>query len=260
MVQEVTVQEATVPGRSGWQETWRVLAYTGAIALAFIALGRLQMAAVDWVVARGVPSLTGTAPDPALLPQAAEVAAASREAVARLPPGHRRAAWQMGLALGQVSQLVGSVARSDAAVQRQVAGLAQPHLQAAAGLAAQLGVAAEAPLPVRTLQDFAGLTQRIEDDENGAAARLQRQLSPLHRHLFLLGQHLGTEWARVQSTGGRISQPPARLIARHATLAGIPPALWQPLAQAPRDETPAQVLQRYGQGLDALAAALALPG
>lgn len=246
--------------RSGWQETWRVLAYTLAIALGFVALGRLQLALADWVLSRGPPSLAGTAPDAALQAQAADVATASREAVARLPAGHRRAAWQMGLDLGQVSQLVGGVLRSDAAVQHQVAGLAQARLQAAAAMAAQLGVAAEAALPVRSLQEFADLTQRIEADENGAAARVQRQLSPLHRHLYQLGQHLGTEWARVQSTGGRISLPPARQIARHATLAGIAPALWQPLAQAPRDETPEQVLQRYGRSLDALAAALALPG
>jgi hypothetical protein len=40
-------------------------------------------------------------------------------------------------------------------------------------------------------------------------------------------------------------------------LAGIDAAVWQPLIAEPRDETPAQVLQRYRQAVDALAAEVA---
>ena len=85
----------------------------------------------------------------------------------------------------------------------------------------------------------------------------EQQLSPLHRHLYLLGVHLGGEASRIEDSGGKFSLPPASLIGRHATLAGVPAALWQPLAAEPKDEPPQQVLQRYRAALQALADELA---
>ena len=249
-------------GRPGWSETWRVLVYTLVIALGFIALARLQSTLIGIVASRDLLARVGwvdTAADTALARQAAQVAADSSAAVQRLPAGHRLAAFRMGYELGYSSQLLGSVSRSNEGLQQRVRGLAEAHLAVSREMAHRLGVQEEAVLPVRTLQEFGDLSERIEGDENGAAARLERQLSPLHRHLFLLGAHVGTEAARIETTGGEISLPPGRLIGRHATLAGIDAALWKPLAAMPNDEAPAQVLARYRNALNALAAALAQP-
>ena len=108
-----------------------------------------------------------------------------------------------------------------------------------------LGLAPVTFLVTRTLDDFARLTQRIEADETGLAERVTVAFSRHHRHLFLLGMHLGTEAARIQWSGGSLSLPPCVQIRRHATLAGIPPAIWEPLAAAPGyREQPAEVLAR----------------
>lgn len=84
-------------------EICRVLAYTLAIALAFIALERLQLAIF---AAPGTAALLQRAglldADPAarLAKQAEQVAAASHDALQRLPPGHRLAALRLGYGLG----------------------------------------------------------------------------------------------------------------------------------------------------------------
>ncbi|MEP7296745.1 MAG: hypothetical protein ABI702_11200 [Burkholderiales bacterium] len=251
-------------GRPGWSETWRVLAYTLAIALGFIALGRLQIAVVGGIVSHellGRAGLVESVEDSAALQrQAAQIAASARVVSQRLPAGHRLAAFRIGYELGYVSELTGSVSRSNAELRAKVQALADAHIETSHTMAKALGVPEEAALPVRTLQEFGDLAQRIDDDENGAAARIERQLSALHRHLYLLGVQLGVETARVETTGGQMSLPPAKSIMRHATLAGIDAALWQPLARMPRDETPAQVLARYRNALNALGAALAQPG
>jgi hypothetical protein len=251
-------------GRPGWSETWRVLAYTLAIALGFIALGRLQSAVISGIASREllgraglVESTEGTA---ALLREAAQIAANARAVSARLPAGHKLAAFRMGYELGYVSELTGSVSRSNPELRAKVQTLADAHIATSQAMARALGVQAEAALPVRTLQEFGDLAQRVDSDEDGAAARIERQLSTQHRHLYLLGAQLGLEAARIETTGGQMSLPPAKSIMRHATLAGVAPALWQPLARMPRDETPAQVLARYRDALNALGAELARAG
>lgn len=243
--------------RSAFGEVWRVLAYTLAIALGFIALERLQMALFTAPgTARFLQGIGWLDADPAakLQKEAEQVAAASREALQRLPRGHRLATVRMGFDLGFASQLVGSYAMSSPETQAEVRQLAQPHLAAARQQAQALGLGQVDALPVRSLREFTALTERYEADENGLAARVQQQLSPLHRHLYLLGTLLGGEMARVDSSGGRFALPPATPIRRHAVLAGIDSAAWQPLIVEPRDETPAQVVQRYRAAVDALAA------
>lgn len=245
---------------SGWSETWRVLAYTLAIALGFIALSRLQLALF---------SLPGTAQllqrsglmeprdEGALLQRAHAVAEASRQALQRLPPGHRRSALHLGYELGYISQTVGAYATSPPEAQAVAVQHAEAHRLRAQELAQGLGLGAVQALPVRNLREFNQLTQRYEDDENGLARRIESQMSPLHRHLYLLGVHLGGEAARVESSAGRFALPPAAPIRRHAVLAGIGPEHWRALAQEPQNETPAQVLQRYRAALQALDAEVA---
>ena len=250
-------------GRPGWSETWRVLVYTLVIALGFIALGRLQSALIGSVGSRDFLARmgwVGGAADAALAREAAQIALDARAANQRLPAGHRLAAFRMGFELGYVSELTGSVSRSNAELRAKVQTLADARVATSRAMALALGVPEEAALPVRTLQEFGELAQRIDDDENGAAARIEHRLSTLHRHLYLLGAQLGVEAARIETTGGQMSLPPAKSIMRHATLAGIDAALWEKLARMPRDETPAQVLARYRDALNALGAVLAQPG
>jgi hypothetical protein len=246
--------------KPSFAETWRVLAYTLAIALAFIALERLQMVVFT---APGTATLLQRIglldADPAarLAKEAEQVASASREALQRLPRGHRLAALRLGYELGYISQLLGSYAMSPPQVQAAARQRAAPHLAAARQQAQWLVLGEVDALPVRSLREFTELGARYEADENGLGARMQQQLSPLHHHLYLLGTHLGGEAARVQDSGGRFALPPATPIRRHAVLAGIDAAVWQPLIIEPRDETPAQVVQRYQTAVDALAAEVA---
>jgi hypothetical protein len=245
------------PRKSTLAETWRVLAYTLAIALGFIALERAQLALF---------TLPGTAhllqrmgwldADPAarLHSEAEQVAAASRDALQRLPSGHRLATLRLGYGLGYTSQLLGVYAMSPPALQAAARQRAEPVLAAARQQAQALGLGAVQALPVRSLREFAELGARYEADENGLAARIEGQLSPLHRHLYLLGVQVGAEMARVADSGGQFALPPATPIRRHAVLAGIDAAVWQPLIVEPRDETPDQVVQRYRHVVDALAA------
>jgi hypothetical protein len=132
-----------------------------------------------------------------------------------------------------------------------------PRLAVARQQAQALGLGEVQPLPVRSLREFTELGARYEADESGLAARVEQQLSPLHRHLLLLGMQVGAEAARVEDSSGRFALPPATPIRRHAVLAGISAAVWQPLIAEPRNETPQQVLQRYRAAVDALFAEVA---
>jgi len=248
------------PRKSKFAETWRVLAYTLAIALGFIALERAQMALFTLPgTARVLQRIGWLDADPAakLQKEAAQVAAASRDALQRLPNGHRLATLRLGYGLGYTSQLVGVYAMSPPALQAAARQRAEPVLASARQQAQALGLGAVEALPARSLREFAELGARYEADENGLAARVEGQLSPLHRHLYLLGAQVGAEMARVEDSAGQFALPPATLIRRHAVLAGIDAAVWQPLIVEPRDETPAQVVQRYRRAVDALAAEVA---
>ncbi len=236
-------------------ETWRVLAYTLAIALAFIALERMQLAVFSMPgtakLLQGI-GLLDAKPQDALQEQAAQVAAASREALQRLPRGHRMAALRLGFELGYASQAVGGYATAQPEAQAAARRRAQARLQAASEHARLLGLGEVDMLEARNLKQFVELGQRYERDENGLAARIEQTVSPMHRHLYLLGAQLGGEAGRVEDSGGRFALPPATPIRRNAVLAGIDESLWQALIVEPRDETPAMVLARYRQAIDAL--------
>jgi hypothetical protein len=246
--------------RTSSAEIWRVLVYTLAIALAFIALERLQLAIFTLPATTTLLQRAGLLDaDPAarLAKEAEAVAAASREAPQRLPSGHRMATLRLGYELGYISQLVGSYAMSPPEVQAAARQRAEPRLAIAHRQAQWLGLGEVAALPVRNLREFTELGARYEADESGLAARVEQQLSPLHRHLLLLGVQVGAEAARVEDSGGRFALPPATPIRRHAVLAGIGADVWQPLIAEPRNETPQQVLQRYRAAVDTLMAEVA---
>lgn len=242
-----------------WSESWRVLAYSAAAALAFFALERLEFALFDLVGADRLLALTRSkATDDNLAAEARDLAERSRNAAA-LPAGHRLAAFRLGYEVGWASEYAGSFAMSEARTQVQAAQIADAHVALAREQARRIGIDGSlvAALPSRTLTDFVRLQERFEADENGVAARIEQRLTPIHRHLYLLGAHVGLESAKIESNGGELALAPAAQIRRHATLAGIAPALWQPLAADARGETPAQILERYRAALNALGADLA---
>jgi len=241
-----------------WGETWRVLAYTAAIAMAFVLLGRLEMALFSGFGVENRLALPGggvAREDAALAREAEAIALQSRAALERVP-GRRLAAFRIGYDLGYASSILGSFSMSAPAVQAKVRPIGERHLAIARELTAALGLGEVGVLAARTPKEYVALTERFEADENGLAARIEGRLSPAHRQLYLLGAQVGNEAATVESSGGAMLQPPVTLIRRHATLAGVAPDLWLPLALQPRGETPAQALARYHSALDALVADL----
>lgn len=241
-------------------EIGRVLVYTLAIALGFVLLGRAQVAlfaaadAQGWLQRAGVLDAD---PAPKLQREIAEVAAASAGALQQLGAGHRVAALRLGYELGYVSQWLGVRAMNPEPDRVQAEQRMAPYRRSVENIAAQWGLGDATPLPSATMREFLELGERYEADENGLAGRIAARMSPLHRHLYLLGVHLGGEAAKVEDSGGAMALPPGTLIARHATLAGIGPALWRPLVERPRaGEAPHQVLQRYRAALQQLQAAV----
>jgi hypothetical protein len=249
-----TQSQARPWSKGPWTETWRVLAYTLAISAALIGLRDLEQSdAVIGALSRLMPTGESAA---GLASETTQVERASRAALQRLPPLYRQAAFRLGYELGFANYWLGSFAMSPIESQNRANALAERHLAVARALAQQLGVGEVVVLRVLNAADFVALSQRIEDDESGLAGRVERQLSLHHRHLCLLGMHVGTEAARVETTGGTITLPQEALIRRHATATGIPPALWEPLAFTDRGETPPQVVARYRASLNALNASL----
>jgi hypothetical protein len=216
-----------------------------------------------WLVVPDLVSITTFLERPSaaeLEKEAEDVAKASQLGLQSAPASSRHDIWQLGFYLGYLSHFLGSYAMSAENVQDKVRRLAEPILAQANELAQRLGLGRVTPLAVRTLEDFARLTERIEADETSLGDRITRAYSRHHHHLFLLGMHLGTEFARIEGSGGSLSLPPRAQIRRHATLTSIPAALWEPLAAAPAGkEPPAEVLARYRNGLTDLAANLS-PG
>ncbi len=244
---------------SRWSESWRVLAYAAALALAFIGLERLELALFSAFGSDDVLKRIGGSArdDEHLAIEAAQLAARASAVATPLPAGHRLATFRLGYEIGYASELIGSFAMSDAPVRAKAATIGAAHVQVAQAQARALGVGAVAALPMRNAQEFFALADRLEGDENGLGARIEVRLTPVHRHLYLLGAHVGAEAARIEGSGGKFALPPAPQIRRHAMLAGIAPALWQPLAADARGASPDQVLDRYREALKALGADLA---
>jgi len=234
-----------------------VLVYTVAIALAFVVLGRVELALFAALGAGDALARGGVAhEDAALARQAEDVAAQSRAAFERVP-GQRAVAFRIGYHLGFASAFIGSYAMSPAVVQVKARAIGERHLALARQLGGSLGIAGLAELPASNPAQYATLNERFVTDENGVAAQIESRLSPAHRHLYLLGALVGGEASTVESSSGELTQPPVTPIRRHATLAGVAPELWMPLVTVPRGQTPAQVLAHYRNALDALSADLA---
>jgi len=242
-----------------WSETWRVLAYSAALALAFIALQWIELALFSAFATKEVlEAIGGTAHDEERLAVEAEaLAARAKAAGVPLPPGHRAATFRLGYEIGFASELLGSFVSSDAAVRERAGRVVAAHVAVAQAQARTLGLGDVAALPMRNAAEFFALAERVETDENGLGARIEARLTAVHRHLYLLGVHVGAEAAKIESSGGKFALPSETLIRRHATLAGVAPALWRPLADDARGVAPEQVLARYRAALDAIVVGLA---
>lgn len=214
-----------------WRERRRFWLATVAITLLYLGIQDLWMWGAAELAYRG-----WTVNDPArtYADEAAGIAEKSRQCEATLAPGFQQQVFHLGFEYGYLSQWLGGYGQQPDAVMRQLSRPVEAHLRRLKELAAQLGVAPVARLPMRTAADFFGLTQRIEDDPAGIAGRIETVGSPRLRHLFLLAAHVGTQAAALESSGDITPIPPTQLIGMHATLAGVPQPLWRPLSRVPR--------------------------
>ena len=188
--------------------------------------------------------------------EAADVAAAAREADGRLAPGLRVAAYRLGFHVGYCSNVLGSVALSSPEVQAQVREILAPRLKGIEVLGQELGVGEVSLLPVSNADEFGHVNDRLDADELGLATRLENVTSRRHRHLLLLGMHVGVATALADMSGGKLQNPLRQYIGHHATVARVPPAVWEPAARVHEAGTPAQSAKAYQDALAALEAAI----
>lgn len=197
------------------------------VALLFIALDVVFFAggsgAIQWWLA-------GRATSKDLDAQARSIAEAAAAHPSAARPELLRSAWRLGFGFGASSQAAHSAAvRGDTALAIKADAMLRNHDADARAL----GLEPIGPLRGRSIADAAALTQRVEDDEAGIAARMAAATTPLHREWFLLGAHVGLEWVQRVTPNAPEGNFGGPFIARHARLAGIEPALWQPLSDPP---------------------------
>ena len=101
------------------------------------------------------------------------------------------------------------------------------------------------------------MNNRLDSDELGLAGRVEKATSRRHRHLLLLGMHVGVAAALADISGGKLQNPLRQYIGRHATLAGVPPAGWEPAARVGEGATPEQQAAASQAALAALDMAVA---
>ena len=188
--------------------------------------------------------------------EAATVASAARDADRQLPPEWRVGAFRLGYHVGYLTERVGGFAMSDEQVREKVRGITAPLLKSADDLARAMGVEPVAVLPVSTADEFARVDERLEQDELGLAKRMEDKASLRHRHLLMLGMHLGVTVAAGESTYGELLEPKRRFIGHHATLAAVPAAAWEPVARAPDGATAKDRLAGYMASLAQLERAI----
>ncbi|MEJ8823240.1 hypothetical protein WKW80_14535 [Variovorax humicola] len=243
----------------------RMLIATLALALLYVAVAEswsaLSLPLMMWYVDRGS--------QPALEREAAQVAILSATRETALTPAHRLAAWNLGLGMGYASQYLSGFANSPPAEQQRARAALEPLISKAEQNAAFLQVEGPVVIESKSVFEAASLRRRIEADDTGMEARIGERVSIRHRHLYQLGMHVGMQLAifdrqtaiASRDPGYHEQSPPPRIeIKRHATLAGLSPAQWEPLAAMPSAAAYAGVAEAYRTAIAATdSSILAIP-
>ena len=227
----------------------RMLVATLALTLLYIALHELMLWSATVLYSGG---WMATVFQRDLDQEARRVAEVSAARDAQLSPEYRVSAWWLGVHLGYLSQYLGSFGSSDTPVREQARAAMARRLAETRELANFLGIGPVYALESSTAAQFSGLPARIEADEGGVGARIEERTTPRHKHLYLIGMHVGTTLASMQGEGWRRGIVPSQYIARHATLAGIAREKWEPLARLPGGATRAEVVRSYEEAMRAV--------
>jgi hypothetical protein len=236
------------------RDSLRFVTVTVVLTLAYLALSQFWLGLVDVAARVGMGSSDAT-----WAQEASQLAVQSQPVEAALLPTHRVDAWRLGFLLGYSTELIGAFTFSPADRQQQARARAAPMLAQANAISARYGIGPVDVLTVSTAADFAALNARVEADENGLAARVAARVSPRGRHLYLLGMHCGM-FAQALESGSDTSPLPmaqTRLIARHATLAGMPSEGWKPLQATLAGGSRAHAVATYRSALNGLENSLA---
>jgi hypothetical protein len=177
----------------------------------------------------------------------------------QLTPAHREAAYALGFHLAYAAVVLGPAAASSAAREESRRRLV-PEAERARRHAQILGIGDAQPFDVSTPSKYLGLAAAIQADETGLAAQIGSSMTPRHKHLFLMGALVGTAAGQVYVASMFEETPwpaPSLAIAHHATLAGVPPALWEPLVQLDTGRPADEVAKNYHDAAITLSRALA---
>jgi hypothetical protein len=204
-----------------WREWRRFLLATLALALAYSAVeylvlwGYLRLSYTSWRADHVAEEYAQ---------EATAVAASSRASEAALSPEHPPIIFQLGVRYGYASQWVAGIWATPRpqSVDRS--------LQEMQLFAQALGLGEIEPLAARSGRGFDDMTQRLENDAGGVAARLEHITSLRLRHLFMLGVHAGNQFAMLEASSDVIV-PAAKWIGMHGTLAGVRQPMWRALAR-----------------------------
>ncbi|MFN5464302.1 MAG: hypothetical protein ACK6BM_15115 [Cyanobacteriota bacterium] len=238
------------------QARWRFVITTLVLTLLYLAIQRAWM----WgALQLGRSGYTVNNPVQLYAKDAKIVAEQSRQRESRLSPQAAQNVFELGLAYGYVNQWLGGYGTQAPALMRVLERPVAAWMQRMATLGEELGIGPLERLPMRTGEDFLKLNQRIEDDEGGAAGRVEQATSPRLRHLFLLGTHVGIELAALESAKRLTPIPPSALIGKHATLAGVDETHWRPLARLASGRQP-EALAAYREAIRRLEQSLRRDG
>jgi hypothetical protein len=231
-----------------WRVRWRFLLATLVLTLLYLAIQEVWL----WTALQlGRTGWTYDDPAKTYATEAVTIAEQSKAREAALGPQHPRAVLELGVLYGYLSQWLGGYGAQPEATMRELQRPVERSIQRLNTLGEALGIGPVERLPVRTAADFGQLTQRLEEDAGGVADRVERATSPRLRHLFMLGVHVGTELAALESANDVMPIPASKLIGQHGTLASVPEPLWRPLARLPRGEK-ADALAAYRAAIGAL--------
>jgi hypothetical protein len=258
------VPVAATAGRGG---QWRMLAATFALALLYVIVSEALLDLGGPLGGSYLEHIMSSKLDD----ETARVADASAAREAGLTPAHRLAAWQLGLVMGYTSRFLSNFAQSPPLLQQRARAAVAPRLAGAQRLADFLQVDAPLVLESGNVYEATTLRTRIESDDFLMSRRIAERLGPRMQHLFLLGMQVGVQVAEFDQVAGmalrdpnelEVPVPPRLEIQRHATLAGLSRAQWEPLAEVPAGRRRQMVAQAYRgvvSAMDPAILALALP-